>query len=329
MIKNKDDGIVNINGCTIWKHAKIVRPYIIKHLKAKFPGSLILREFNKIDLVVLKEELPVEIQSAQMVKGKILSHAEFEDCIRRQLEDNIENYGRCWFFFDSEYYRYLNEYAKNVSMNLDWFTKYVKEDKLKVLTVRYDGLIKELCYEDLKFIRKLSNTCNIEYNDDERILNRNKITIMNNVLSGYKFTQEEIDRFIKEFDESDKSEITDCRTYLRSNKVDNRKRLYGDVLIAVTNLEGINKILDMKVDYTANSKQYGAYIGIFETVGIAAGSRTRFVDRFDICQYFPGYIRTKDKWNRIKDGHYTDSMLRELFTTYSLQMSGKQGSLFD
>lgn len=34
--------------------------------------------------------------------------------------------------------------------------------------------------------------------------------------------------------------------------------------------------------------------------GLSNNIITKFIDRFDICRYFPGYLRNKDTWNKLK-----------------------------
>lgn len=307
-----ENGIVKLNGYTFWSKVEVVEIFVVNDLKKKFPNSLIIPELNKMDFAVIKENLPVEIQST-MVHDKYLTHSGFEDRIRKQIEDNIENYERCWFYFDSEYYRYLNESAKsNASINLDWFAKYVKEGKLKVFTVKYDGEIKELKYEDLEFIRLLSNTCKIECGSDERILNRNKLKIMDEVLTKYNFTQCEIDKFINLYDLR-KNKIESLSTYLMKED-DERKSHYGNILYSMGHLKTINNILNMNDDYGKVGKRSGGYLGIFKLYGHGGyDNKTEFINESNICQYFPGYIRNNEKWESLKGTLFSDRQLKDIF----------------
>ncbi len=313
-MENKD-GIINVHNYIFWTKADIVKSYVYNYLKDKFFDSLILHEFNKIDLIVLKENLPAEIQSTIITKDNnrnIVNHSIFENYIRKQIEDNIENYDKCWFFFDAEYYRYLNESASNTSLNMDWLAKYVKEDKLKIFTVKYNGLIKELKYEDLEFIRKLSNTCKIGYDDDVRILNRNKIKIINNVLEGYNFKQNEINMFIDKYNQRNSNERTFIE-FLRK-KDDERKKLYANIVESIQNLKCINLILNMNNEYKQDSKTRCRYLGIFKVNGDRGNANTiQFIDKFNICQFFPGYVRHREEWNSIREMAFSDRGLRDYF----------------
>ncbi len=326
-VNNKEsDKLIRFKGYVFWNKAKLVKSYIIQFLKKTFPGKLIVPEFNKIDLVILSENIPVEIQSTPTYKNRSIMHSDFENMIRRQIEDNIENYDKCWFFFDSEYYRFLSESTNTqISVNLDWLSKYVKENKLKIFTIKYNGEIKELKYSDLDFIRNLSNTCKIEYNNDDRTLNRNKLKIMTNVLEGHKFTQFEIDKIIDNFNKRGTVGDNECLENFLIKGNNNREKQYGNILHGMGNLNSINDFLDMNSSCTKASKSNAERLNIVE-MRTGRDSRTKFVDRFNICQYFPGYLRNKDNWNRIKDSHFTDNQLREVFFTFK---SRKQKSMFE
>ncbi len=315
---NIRNGIININGYMIWYDAEVVMPYIIKFLQKIFPNDIIISEFNNIDLTILNQEIPVEVQSTIVAhkentgKNPSIIHSQFEDHIRRQLEDNIENYGLCLFFFDFGYYRYLSEMASNVSLNLDWMAKYVKDSKLKIFTVNYNGIITELKYEDLTFIKKLSNTCKLECDNDCRILNRNKIKIMKSIIKNYEFTQNEIDGMRNEFTFKNENRKHSFYAFLLNQK-DERKKLYGQILTAVTNLTSINEILNMNQNYDSHAKYYAGVLKILEMSGITSNSRTKFIDKFDICKYFPGYIRKKEAWDSLKTMTYSDKELKNIF----------------
>ena len=88
---------------TFWHIADIVKPYIAKFLENVFLDSIVIKEFHKIDYVILQdiECLPVEIQSTQAYKNGI-NHSGFEQKIEKQLKQNIVRYGKGVFFFDSD-----------------------------------------------------------------------------------------------------------------------------------------------------------------------------------------------------------------------------------
>lgn len=313
------DGVIKKDNYIFWYKAEVIIPHVYKYLKTIFPDSLIIEEFNNIDFIVMNKNLPVEIQTSPISKnGKYvgLLHSEFENFIRKQIEDNIENYERCWFFFDAEYYRYLNELTNSgcISLNMDWFAKYVKNETLKVFIIKYDGFVTELKYEDLSFIRKLSSTCKIEYDTDERILNRNKIKILNKVLEGYKYTQDEINEFRKKFDLREKDKTNYKLSSFLMKEKNERMILYGHLLESFGKLNEINILLDSGINnLCGKGKFYGCYLGVFKDTGY---SSVQFIDKFNICHYFPGYVRNEKLWNQIKEGYFTAQQLKEIFLPY-------------
>lgn len=288
-----------------WK-VEFIRSFIYKFIKEKYPDSLIIHELNKIDLVIIdkktENQIPVEIQKSTIAKSGnnyIFKHSPFEQLIRKQIEDNIENYELCWFFFDSEYHRYLqsDSIRKYISIDLTWLVKLMKEVKLKVFTIKYDGFVKELTTKDFDFLKNISQTCVIGYDNDERVLNRNKLKIYSNEAFGYKFTQKEIDTFYTEISntnhENDKG--LSCAKFFEKYGND-RCKLYGKLLHSIGNLNRINKMLDMDGN-NLSAKEDSVCLGIFKVNGtFGKGNLVEFVDKFGICKYFPGYLRNKEQW---------------------------------
>lgn len=68
------------------------------------------------------------------------------------------------------------------------------------------------------------------------------------------------------------------------------------------------KNIDVHVMFELN------YIGIFNNIGT---DNNEFIDKFDICKYFPGYIRHIEQWNNMKGGRYTISRLKCMFSGYA------------
>lgn len=173
-----NNGIVRVkqNGIeyTVWTHTAIVRPYIKKCLKDIFPDKLIIRELNQIDLTILEENLPIEIQST-IVNTNGMHYAQWEKNIRTQIEQNIISYDRCWFFFDSGLLKGMINAGKNMSINMDWFRKFIKEEKLRVFTISYNGTIEEKGYKDFDFLSNVSQTCAIAAETDDMVLNKLKL----------------------------------------------------------------------------------------------------------------------------------------------------------
>ncbi len=307
------NGIVEVRyGNEIYRTWKVefIRPYIIKFLKEKYPDSLIIQELNKIDFTLIDnnsdEIIPIEIQKTPLNRN-IFSHHTFEDNIRRQLNDNIENYGKCWFFFDSEYLKFLQSknVGKNTSIDLTWLVKLMKEKDFKVFVIRYDGVVKELTTKDFDFLKDISQTCIIGYNNDERELNRNKLKIYKNIIKGHKFTQEEIDNFYSILnDEDDKSNKSRSRDYFIKSK-NKRCKLYGTIILSVSHLDDINNIMNMSeksIQDIRISRQHLIYMGIFDNNGACGRENiVKFVDKFDICKHFPGYIRNREQWESYRN----------------------------
>lgn len=68
LVSEEDNGIVKYNTedgeeYTFWTYADLMKPFIINFLKERFPGKLIVRELNLIDLSIPEDNLPIEIQA--------------------------------------------------------------------------------------------------------------------------------------------------------------------------------------------------------------------------------------------------------------------------
>ncbi len=305
-VNKGNNGIVKIRQYDeeylVWTHANVVRPYIKKFLSEQFPKKLIIRELNQIDLSIPEENLPIEIQStlSMSTEKNWILYSQWEQKIRSQIEQNIISYDRCWFFFDSELLRAMKNAGKMMSINMDWFRKFMKEEKLKVFTISHDGIIEEKLYKHFDFLSEHSQTCPIATEKDDIILNRNKMKIFTNVIKGYGFAQEEIDKFDNDFKCSN---IGDNLISFLKKQDNERYRLYGYILHAIGNLSGINELLDKKVMLKSSknsAKQSGKFLGIFDVRGFTKDVITKFIDIFDICKYFPGYLRNKETWNKLK-----------------------------
>ncbi len=288
------DGMTKIifgeNEYIFWNKAKIVLPFIYEFLKTNFPDHLILPELNHIDFVVLEENLPVEVQSTIILgskkkEEKNLAHSYFEQMIEKQIKQNIERYGKCWFFFDSEKFRYLKSETSNaIRLNFKWFVKYVQDGLLKVFIVSHDGQIKEVAYEDLKFLSNFKNYS----------VRENKIKIISQVLYGYGYTTTEIREF-----QNEKRQIESKKafaTWLREKEHSQRKKTLGRVLHSMSSLSLMDEFFfRKKLDWKGFARS-ASVLGIMER----QQGLWSLEDRFDIIQYFPGYLENKSFWDGLK-----------------------------
>lgn len=300
--------ILNGEEYIFWRRAEYVKDYIDQYLRQRFCGKLVIRELNQIDFTIPEENIPIEVQSTPIDSTTNLpSYSHFETSIEKQIRQNISMYDICYFFFDSELLRAMKSRLSrsNVSVNMDWFRKFMKEKKLIVFIVRYDGIINEIKYNDFDFLSTLSRTCNIAAETDDVILDKNKLKIFANVVRGYSFTQVEIDTFRNDWrkyceqNKLDEIEKNDSFSRFLTKHEHNRYRLYGSILGGIGYLPSINDILRLKYR-DRFGKYFGSVLGIFSIKGYGKTSVIRFVDEFNVCQYFPGYMRNKEAWNKLK-----------------------------
>ena len=296
--------IFNNEEYVFWNKAKVVLPFVYEFLKTNFPDHLLLPELNHIDFVVLEENLPVEVQSTIILgskkkEKKHLAHSYFEQMIEKQIKQNIERYGKCWFFFDTEKFRYLkSETSNSIRLNLEWFVKYVRDGLLKVFIVSHDGQIKDVSYEDLKFLSNFENS----------IAGGNKIKIISQVLYGYGYTTTEIRKFRNEKrqNESKKAFVT----WLREKEHPQRKKTLGYVIRSMSELNYIDNFLFRKRTDWKRVYSPAPYLGILKK----ENNLWSLEDRFDIIQYFPGYLENKLFWDEIKNKKYrTDDFLNIIY----------------
>ena len=299
-IKGKITATYGENTYTFWHIADVVYPYISKYLDEQFPNSIRIREFNYTDYVVLKENLPIEVQATVVAVRSLsqnpggLNHSEFEQKIEKQIVQDINRYDRCWFFLDSEYLRYLQVNAtKNTRINLDWFCQFIKDKKLRVFTVRHDGIIKEASLKDFDFI---SNISTIGRKD-------NRFKVMSGVLEGYKFSNKEIDTMYNRFKSEDHKYKSFYKWLTREDHSD-REFEYMYILGAITHLDNINDMLRCKLDKNSDIKTISRdaqKLGLIKTRDTGrVGYMRIFVDEFNIAQYLDGYLEKKDIWDDLR-----------------------------
>lgn len=315
--------IIEFKGYTFWHNVDMVENYLWDYLENKFPDSIIFPELFGADFVVLNENIPVEVQSTMLInheKGTenartSPNHTQFELCIEKQIKQNVNYFGVCWFFFDSEYLRYLqNELTRRTRINLDWLYQLMKEGKVRAFTISHDGIITEISHKAFNFLNEVSMTCKVGQNEDYRVLDRNKFKIISNVLKGYEFTSEELFNFKEDFIKSGQNIFNN---WLQRNGSSDRETLFGSILRSCGSLEFINQILDCADDgtkLTRSNKYLLTILGLFEVEGEARGAVTSFKDKFEIANFFPGYEKNKTIWNYLRTNEITLETLHKIIT---------------
>ncbi len=290
-----------------WRYADDVRPYIFRFLEKEYPDAIIIHEFDKVDIFILDENLPIEIQSIypDIRNGKgCIRIAQFEDDIRRQLETDISIYGKCILFFDESALRYIQDGVKrNSSINMDWLYQYKKEGKIRVFTITYNGIIRETADKDFSFLSNVSMTCNRGKDEDFRVITKNRANITLCVLKGRGFTNHEINNMYNLYRGNNK-EYGSFNSWLSREGCTEREKEYYYMRKSI-NLEFVNNVLSCTIDINDGGSQHGSrshrymliYLGL---VDVDKYDRIYFVDKCDIAQYFPGYIRKKELWDYLR-----------------------------
>jgi len=287
--------------------AEEVTQYVMDFLIKKFPESIIIRETNgKVDIMILDENLPVEIQSTIITKTCV-HVSNFEDSTRRQLKQNVSISGRCWLFCDEKFIKHLNVSTnRNISINLNWLFQLWKSEEVKIFTITYNGIIKEMIKDDWKFLPKISSDCKISIDDDYKILQKNKSKILFNVLKELHFTTKEINNMYKSYESRVDKKESNFGRYLKRNNTTEREILYANIIASSYLINILNKTLNVNIEEDRMDRhivQHGSSLGLFERNAINTNSsnfRVRFCDKYDIAKYFPGYIRNKEMWDYLK-----------------------------
>jgi hypothetical protein len=289
-----------------------VRPYIFEFLRKEFPDKFVIHEFDQVDIFILDENLPVEIQSVHRqtkgkdrLKGPRISG--FEDDIRRQIDTNISTYGRCWFFFDESLLGYLqNDMGRHNSINMDWLYQYFKEGKIRIFTITNNGIIKEMHDEDFSFLPKVSNTCKRGENEDFRILQKNRAKVTLNVLKGHGFTMDETNNIYITFKSRKETDIKSLKPWLMRKEQERTYRQLEYGYIRDIRLEHINNVLSCTIfsnSGSGQSRNTRSLLYMLLTSGLFdrdKNGRIYFVDKYNISQYFPGYVKKKDLWDYLR-----------------------------
>jgi len=287
--------------------AEEVTQYVMDFLIKKFPESIIVRETNgKVDIMILDENLPVEIQSTIITKNCV-HVSNFEDSTRRQLEQNVSISERCWLFCDEKFIKHLNNSTnRNISINLDWLYQLWKSEKIKIFTITYKGIIREIIEEDWKFLPKISSDCKISIDDDYKILQKNRSKILFNVLKELHFTTKEINDMYKDYESRIDKKESNFGRYLIRNDNTERELLYSKIIASSYLINVLNTALNGNIEHEKMDRhivQHGSTLGLFERNVINTNSsnfRVKFYDKYDIAKYFPGYLRNKEMWDYLK-----------------------------
>lgn len=311
----------NINGKNNGKdrywYPKEVIEYIIDDLKKRFPDSIIEREFDLVDIMILGPNLPVEIQRTYSKYNGIPNVSGFENSIRKQIEQNIEIFGQCWFFFDNKFLSYLqNNLGRNASINFDWFYQFFKSGKLRVFSITIDGAIKELDEKDFGFIKNFSSTCRLSKEEEHRVLERNKSKIAYNVYRGHGFSTDDIKRWHDEYINDDTRKEKHFFGWLEQ-KGDRRKEL-GNIKRALGNIPFINEML--KCNMKDKDARYASALGIISGNENMYSRNIRCSDDNNILEYFPGYFANRELWDywriHVVDNRTFNSVVRGEYPNY-------------
>lgn len=284
---------------TFWTNAEIVLPHVYHYLTQIYPNDFILSEFNFIDFVVLGENLPVEVQSTIILRRsdnekKVLAHSYFEQMIGKQIRQNVERYGKCWFFFDSEYFRYLRSEG-SISRKLDfgWFVDYVRDHLLRIFIIDYTGVIDEISHDDLRFLVK---------SYDDKMLVFNKITILSEVIRGYGYTSDEIREYYRAYmQEREQSKKGSFIFWLKKKEQPARIKTLAYILFAIS---GEFKHLEdffsrTKFDWNRVRTSL-SFLGVLEY----KNNKWTLEDHYDVLKYFPGYNKNNLFWDGIRNKQF-------------------------
>jgi len=287
------ENINNGKGNRYWTVEEI-RTYVINELQKRFPDSIIEREFCDIDIMVHGPNIPVEIQRIYLDRYGYVKLSEFEDNIRRQIEQNIEIFEKCWFFLDVKLMNYLqNNLTRYSSINMDWLYQFFKSGKLKIFTIAINGDIKELESNDFEFIKNFSSTCKLSKYEVHRILERNKSKIAYNIYNGHGFATDEINNWYEEYEKN--TEGLKFVQWLR--KRGGRMKELSNIKSALANVSVVNEMLKCE-SISHHSVAFAHYLGILEGIdGREKNARVICSDYYNILQYFPWYFEKKELWD--------------------------------
>lgn len=189
---------------------------------------------------------------------------------------------------------------KNISLNIDWLYQLWKSEKIKIFTITYDGVIREMSKDDWNFLSKVS------YNDTD--VQKNKASIFCNILKVYGFTTEEFTDLYNPYRSIKDKIYNDFESYLRRKDSTQREIQYANIIKSMRGITNIDNSLYGNIDQILFSKganviQDSVMLCLFERNDVNPHSnqmRIHFSDKYNIAKYFPGYVKNKELWDYLK-----------------------------
>lgn len=279
-----------------WTNAGVVFDHVWNYVLKEFPDDILVPEVDRVDIMNLSKNIPIEIQSTVLTYTKSeskvkINHSQFFSHVTITIKSNLAQYGKCWFFFDWDYFDYIIDgLGRGAKFNLQTLFEQFEPDCVKVFVVRSNGDIKELKSTDYQ----------LTASDEETILYKNRIKILKEIFQQFRFTSTEIkeyrDIYFEETHQKDRFLF-----WLQSQKDDERAYLLGKILSAANRLGDINTILDRKKRSFNTWFTYTTYAA--RALGIIfydnMTKKYGFSDLFSMCKYFPAYQRNEAFWTSL------------------------------
>jgi hypothetical protein len=206
--------------------------------------------------------------------------------IEKQIKQNIERYGKCWFFLDSEFLRYLTSHVSKANrLNLDWIIAFLQKDLLATFAINYNGEIRRIYIDDFESIRTSTNRDKFK---------NNEISILSNVLYGYGYTNNEIRSLVRNKGLSqDKGALIN---WLKKKDQDERAKKLGYILqIMSGSLEDVDFLFGRESFDWGRASFAATKLGILRY----EDKLWSMEDYYDINNYFPSYVKNKLFWDEI------------------------------
>lgn len=279
-----------------WTNVGVVFEYIWEYLNNKFQNDLLIPEIDQVDILNISKNIPIEIQSTILRFNNrdsrvLIQHHQFYTHVTHQIRLNLEKYGKCWFFFDWEYFDYtIDGLGKNSKYSINNLFNQFDLNSIRVFLVRFNGDIKEVPIKEFKQTSV----------DDSEALKKINMKILSVILEHHDYTSGEIkklrDQYLIEGHKSHHFKI-----WLQGKTDNDRAVLLGQIFNGLGRLGDINSILDRNnktfenwVTYTSRgAKALGIIFYKPET------KKYEFSDPLSMCKYFPAYQRNKAFWDEM------------------------------